>query len=206
MYLQRLKKDVYRRHKYNVEVLMGDMNKESATKSAEADRPPVSAVPQPPVSGLLAGLEKWLYDLLVVKAPYHLPTVSTDWIVRYGPWITLVLGLLLLPALYGLLAFAGLLGSVMSIYVYYTPALSVWFWIALLVLTAQAVVMFVSIPMLLKRQRNGWLLLFYADLFSFVYSIFNAIEYVSFGSFLWTFVATLIGLYFLFQIRRYYIK
>ncbi len=44
-------------------------------------------IPSPATSGPLAQLESWLYDVLVVKAPYQLPKATKDWIVKYWPWI-----------------------------------------------------------------------------------------------------------------------
>ena len=81
-------------------------------------------------------------------------------------------------------------------------------WIALIVLIIQVVVMFVAIPQLLKQQRSGWLLLFYADLISLAYGIFNSLSYGFFavGSIILSLIAAAIGLYILFQIRRYYVK
>ena len=184
-------------------------DQESTNKSTGSAQPSISKTPQPPVGGPLAGLEKWLYDLLVAKAPYTLPKSVADWIGKYAPWLTLVVGVLMVFSLVSLWQVMNYANSVLSAYAMYVGhpvGTSMWFWPAFIVLVAQVVVMFVSVPLLLKQQRKGWLLVFYADLISVVYGILNAILYSSFGSFLMTIVASIIGLYFLFQVRYYYAK
>lgn len=165
----------------------------------------VSKNPTPPVSGPLAGLERWLYDMLVVKAPFQIPKNITDWIVQYGPWITLVIGLLFLPALLAVFTIGSVMGGYMMMgYSTYTPL----YWVSMAALLVQVAIMFLSIPMLLKRQRNGWMLLFYADLISVVYGVISSVSYGYFalGSLLSTAIGAVIGFYILFQIRSYYTK
>lgn len=163
--------------------------------------------PRPPVSGPLAALEATGYEWLVYKAPFHLPVGLTDFIVQFGPWITLVIGILLLPAFFAVFTIGSIVGTVGVAYgsLGYQPGLM--YWLGLIVLLAQVVIMFASIPLLLKRKRNGWLLLFYADLISVVYGIVNSFAYGYFalGSLIWTLISAVIALYILFQIRRYYI-
>lgn len=165
-----------------------------------------SRTPQPPVSGPLASLEAKLYEWLVFKAPFQLPLGLTDFIVKFGPWITLVIGILMLPALFAVFTIGSIVGTVGVGYGAYVYQPGPLYWLGLLVLLAQVVIMFVSIPMLLKRKRNGWLLLFYADLVSVVYGVLNsfAYGYFSIGSLIWTLISAVIALYILFQIRRYY--
>ena len=67
-----------------------------------------------------------------------------------------------------------------------------------LVLTVVLLVMeALALPGLFKRAKNGWTLMFYASLVSIVSGIFS-------GGILNTIVSTLIGWYFLFQIKSYY--
>ncbi len=168
---------------------------------APQPKPPVH--PDPPVSGPLAQFEAWLYDMLVAKMPFQLPQGLKDWIVQYGPWITLVVGLLFLPLIFGAFAIFSYIGSMYGAYV--PQAVGVTYYIAIVMLVIQVVVMFVSIPMLLKRQRNGWLLLFYADLLSLAYSLFNSFTYgLNIGALLGGLLGAAAAFYFLFQIRSYY--
>lgn len=165
----------------------------------------IAKKPTPPVSGPLASLEAWLYEMLVVKAPFQLPKEVTNFIVQYGPWITLVIAVLMLPAI---LAVIGLGAFVGSIGAYYGAGVGLIYWLAMAALVVQVGVMFVSIPMLLKRQRNGWLLLFYADIFSFAYGVLNSLSspYALVGGLIGAAVSIVIGMYVLFQIRSYYTK
>lgn len=160
--------------------------------------------PTPPASGPLSSLETWLYEMLVVKAPFQLPKGLTNFIVQYGPWITLVVAVLLLPAVLVVLGLGTLVGSFGA---YYGAGVGLLYWLALAALVVQIVVMFLSVPMLLKRQRNGWLLLFYADLVSFAYSVLNSFSSpYALSGLIGAAVSVVVGMYVLFQIRSYYTK
>lgn len=179
------------------------------TPSAPTPAPKPPATPTPPVSGPLAALEAKFYEWFVYKAPFQLPVGLTDFIVKFGPWITLVLAIILIPVLLTAISAALVVNSVITAYGLTTAVRPTFMlWIALIVLVVQIVIMFVSIPKLLKQQRSGWLLLFYADLISFVYGIFNSLAYgyLAIGGIIWALISALIGLYIIFQIRRYYTR
>lgn len=161
--------------------------------------------PTPPVSGPLASLEAWLYEMLVAKAPFQLPKELTNFIVQFGPWITLVVAILLLPAVLAVLGISAFVGSYAS---FYGAQVGLFYWLAIVALVVQLAFMFISVPMLLKRQRNGWLLLFYASLFNFAYAVFNALSspLTIMGGVIGAAIGLVIGLYVLFQIRSYYVK
>ena len=169
-----------------------------------------SKVPDPAVSGPLAQFEAWLYDVLVVKAPFQIPKNAKEWIVRYGPWITLIGGILLaltvIPALTAALALSGYAATYGGLYgAAYVGVVGPMFYVALAVLALQLIIMFVSVPMLLKRQRKGWLLVFYSSVISLVYTLFNSFSYgFNFGGLLLGFIGAAIGMYVIFQIRSYY--
>lgn len=188
---------------------MEEQTKQEAPKVES--KPPKN--PEPPVSGPLAPFEAWLYDMLVHKAPFHLPLKAKDWIVQYGPWIALVGGILaalfVIPAAFTALSITGYTSAVLGAYGYtasvaaFTPVL----YLSLAVFALQLIIMFVSIPMLLKRQRKGWLLLFYSDVISVVYSLVSSFTYgFNFGTLLGGIVGAVIGFYLIFQIRSYYKK
>lgn len=159
---------------------------------------------EPPFSGPLAGFEKWLYETVYEKVPYKLPANVREWIVKYGPWITLVLGLLFLPVLFTVFAVSTYVATVYTAYV--APTVGPMYYIGILVLAVQVVVMFVSIPALLKRKRLGWQLLFYSNTLSLVYSIFNTFSYgyFNFGTLIGGIIGAAISFYVIFQIRSYY--
>lgn len=159
---------------------------------------------EPPFSGPLASFEAWLYGIVYEKVPFKFPVNVREWIVKYGPWITLVLGLVLLP---GLLAVFTISSYVATVYTAYVAAsVGPMYYVAMLMLAVQIVVMFASISPLLKRKRIGWQLLFYSSTLSLVYSIFNTFSYgyFSFGTLIGGLIGAAIGYYVIFQIRSYY--
>jgi len=164
-----------------------------------------SKSPMPPVSGPLAQLEAWMYDMLVYKAPYQLPKGFTDWVViNTALGLALVIGVLMLPLILGVFTVSTYVGVYAS---YFTVSVSPLYYVAIAMLVIQVIVMFISIPMLLKRQRAGWLLLFYADLVSLAYSVFNSFSYgFNFGGLLMGLIGAAVGFYVVFQIRSYYTK
>lgn len=167
--------------------------------------------PYPPASGPLAPFEGWLYDMLVVKVPYQIPTAAKEWIVRYGPWITVAVAVLLalatIPALFAALALTGYV-STFGVAAGATVGIMPMLYLAIAILVIQLIVMFISVPMLLKRQRKGWLLVFYSVLISFAYSVVNAFSYGYFGlsTIIMGLIGAAIGFYVLFQIRSYYTR
>jgi hypothetical protein len=141
----------------------------------------------------VATLEKTLSVYFLDKAP-ALPENVKLFIVKYGPWITLVLLILSLPvvlALFGLsafllpLSFLGGIGNGLN----YT--------IAIIFLAITIVLEALAIPGLLKRKLSAWHLIFYAALLNALYHLFT---FDIFG----LIIGTAISLYILFQIRSYY--
>ncbi len=128
---------------------------------------------------------------LVKKAPFQLPGEVKEFLVRFGPWIALVLLLLSLPALLVMLgvgtAFMPFGGAV------YTVGFS----FVTLVLLAQLVLLAVALPGLFKRKMSAWRLIFYSQLVGIVFQLLM-------GSILGALIGGLIGLYILFQIRPLY--
>lgn len=171
--------------------------------------PKPSPTPVPPVSGPLAALEAKFYEWFVYKAPWQFPAGLTDFIVRAAPWISLVIAIILVPFVLTAISGALFVSSIVATYGFPNAAQPTFMlWVSLAVLIAQIVIMFVSVPKLLKRQRSGWLLVFYADLISLVYGIFSSFAYGYFaiGSIIWALISAAIGMYVLFQVRRFYVK
>ena len=128
---------------------------------------------------------------LVKKAPIQVPEGGREWIVKVGPWITIVLLILTLPLL--LVAFG--IGAV------YVPFGGVGYATGFGVLTIFVIVeiglMIAALPGLFARTMAGWRLLFYSQLVGIVHSVLsgNIVGGLLFG---------LIGLYILFQVRTLY--
>jgi hypothetical protein len=131
--------------------------------------------------GLLKQIEDFLYTYLHTKVPFHLPPSVKEFIVKFGPWIDLVLMVLALPfaAVYGATAFSTtyLLGGIVTLIAFIMQA--------------------VALPGLFARSIKGWHLLYYATLITLVgrlisFDIVGAI------------IGAIISLYVLFEIREYY--
>jgi hypothetical protein len=128
---------------------------------------------------------------LVKKAPVQIPDSGRELIVRFGPWITLVLLILTLP----------LLLVALGIGTMFIPFGGVGYASGFGILTIFVMVeiglMVAALPGLFARKMAGWRLLFYSQLVSILYNVvsLNIVGGLLFG---------LIGLYILFQVRPLY--
>lgn len=165
-------------------------------------------------TGPLAPLEKKLNELLVAKAPFQIPTAGREGIVKFSPWISLVMGI------FGLLAglalwraahtvnqlvdFANQLSASVGAETV-SDRLGIAFWLSLFALIASSVLLLVAVPGLKARKKAGWNLVFYGVLANFVYGIFALFyDAAGVGSFIMSLLGTVVGLYLLFQVRSYY--
>lgn len=135
-----------------------------------------------------------LHYYLVTKAPVQLPANVKEWLVKYGPWIDLVLLILFLPAILlvlGLgaiaLPFSGIAG----------PQAAAGLGLAMIAMVVQVVLMAIALPGLFARKKSGWNFAFYGVVFSL---LSNLISFQILGGL----ISFVIGAYFLFQIRSYY--
>jgi hypothetical protein len=128
---------------------------------------------------------------LVKKAPFQIPDAGKEWIVKFGPWITVVLLILTLP----ILLFALGMGAVFMPFggVGYASG----FGILTLFVIVEIGLMIAALPGLFNRKMAGWRLLFYSQLVSIVYSLLS-------GSVVGGLLFGLIALYILFQVRPLY--
>jgi hypothetical protein len=138
-------------------------------------------------------LDKVLSEYLVKKAP-AMPVGLKEFIVNFGPWISLLLGLMLLPVV---LAVFGLGAALSPIAVAAGVRLGAGYYLSMLIALVQMGLMFAAIPGLMKKQMGGWKLAFYGVLVSGVYSLinFNLISLI---------IGLGLGLYVLYQIKSYY--
>jgi len=123
---------------------------------------------------------------LVQKAPFQIPDEAKEWIVKYSPWISVVLLVITLPAL--LLALG--LGAALVPFGVIVPGFA-YIWIFLL---AHVVLLVMALPGLFARKMSGWKLVFYARIIGIVSSLLS-------GAIVSAVLGGLISLYVLFQIR-----
>lgn len=151
----------------------------------------------------LPGLEGFFDTYLRIKAPFQLPAGAKEWIVKYGPWIMLVLivisAFVIIPMLLVALGLRTATVQVQMAYGVQTAwtGMGTMGWVKLAGGLIALVMEAIAIPSLMKRKLSGWKLVYYAGLVSAVCSIltFDIIGFV---------LGLVIGMYFLFQIRSYY--
>lgn len=128
---------------------------------------------------------------LVQKAPFQIPENGKEWIVKYGPWITVVLLILSLPPLLLVLGLGAALVPFGGV------GYAAGFTYLTIILLAELGLMVAALPGLFARKMSGWRLLFYAQIASFVFSLLN-------GAILGAILGAVIALYILFQVRALY--
>lgn len=163
-------------------------------------------------------VENKLNELLVKKAPFHLPDNAKQGIVKVLPWLVLLLGVLMAVAAWSVFQAATVvdrwssLASELSVTYgvgsYVNPLMTPLLWVSLLILLVEAVLYFAAYPSLEKRQKKGWNILFWVALANVAQGIVHSIAYsgayFNIGSVVLSLLGSLVGLYLLFQIRSYY--
>jgi len=145
------------------------------------------------LKGSLKSLEGILDLYFGQKAP-AMPTNIKELIVNLAPWLTLILGLLSLPAIlfvFGLgtlFAPFSFLGGVRAGFNYS---------LSMIVLAISVVLEFLAVPGLFKKTRQGWNFVYYSALVSVLYSLVS----FNLGGLI---IGALISFYILFQVRTYY--
>jgi hypothetical protein len=128
---------------------------------------------------------------LVQKAPFQLPDNAKEWIVKWGPWITVVLLVLALPPLLVILG----IGNVLMPFA--GAAYATGFTYFTVVLIVEIGLMIAALPGLFARKMRGWTLLFWSQVVSFVLSMLE-------GAIVGAILGALISFYILFQVRPLY--
>lgn len=162
-------------------------------------------------------LEKKLDEVFVKNGPV-LPAGAKKWLVTYMPWISLIIGVLTLLATLSLWR----AGHTVNELVNYANSLSqaygggkvatvnhlgIGYWLALITLAVEAVIYIAAFPALREKKKSGWNLLFYALLVNVAYGVFALFaDYAGTSNFIGAVIGTVIGGYFLFQLRGSYGK
>jgi hypothetical protein len=130
---------------------------------------------------------------LVKKAPFQIPGEIREFLVKFGPWIALVLLIISLPAL------LVMLGIGTALMPFGGVGYAAGFTYLSVMLLAQLVLQGLALPGLFARKMSAWKLIFYAQLIGIAFSLLS-------GSILGALIGGLIGLYILFQIRPLYVN
>jgi len=131
---------------------------------------------------------------LVQKAPFQIPAAGREWIVKFGPWIAVVLLILSLPAILFLLG----LGTALGTWGYgYGYGYGFLYWPGMMLLIVSLGLTALSLPGLFARKMSGWTLMFYAQ-------VASAASSILIGHIVSGLIGALISFYILFQIRALY--
>lgn len=150
-------------------------------------------------TGFLSTLEEKLNFYFVEKAPFQLPDNVKEIIVKISPWLALIMFIITVPSL---LVVFGVGSMFLSAYTY---ALGPMYYISLVFLGIQLLVLALAIPGLFGRKASAWKLLYYSQLVSILAGVFSWLRYPGgIGSLIGTAISAAIGLYLIFQIREYY--
>lgn len=153
-----------------------------------------SQTPKPSAQNFLKQIEEFLNTYLHVKAPFHLPPNAKEFIVQYGPWITVVMLALSLPLLLGILGVSLLVSPIAVMVSPYHNATYLAHWVLTLATFALELA---ALPGLFKRSLKSWYLVYYAGLVSALSSL---ISFDIFG----LIIGTAITMFILFEIKEYY--
>jgi len=129
---------------------------------------------------------------LVQRAPFQIPAEIRELLVKFGPWIAVVLLVLSVP---GLLLVLGLGTVLLPFGVGYDSG----FGFHAVAFLAQIALLVFALPGLFTRKQSAWKLLLYSQLIGIAASLLA-------GNLIWAIVGGLIGLYLLFQIRMLYVN
>lgn len=141
----------------------------------------------------LSDWEASMEEFFTKKLP-ELPKNAKEVLVKYGPWISLVVAILGLPTLLLALGLGAVLMPVtMGVGYGYGYGYNVAWWLSVASMGLSAW----AIPGLFKRQASAWKLMFYSTL---VMALYDLVTF-SWGSLI---IGTAISLYILFQIKSYY--
>jgi hypothetical protein len=131
---------------------------------------------------------------LVKKAPYTLPDKAKETIVKFSPYISILILVLAIPAFLAIFSFSAMMGPfAMAAGVQY----GFGYYVAQVVLVISLVIDALAIPGLMARKVSGWNLMFYSTLVNAVYTLFR-------GDIVGLLIGTTLSLYVLFQVKSYY--
>jgi len=141
---------------------------------------------------ILVDLEKKLSELFVKKLP-ELPKKIKEIIVKYGPYLVVILLIFSVPVI---LAFVGVAVTMTSLVI--LGGIKGCFYVVSVLLGLIIIILqIMAIPGLFKRKIQSWRLLFYISLIS---ALLNLLKF-DLGDLI---IGTGISWYILFQIKSYY--
>ncbi len=144
----------------------------------------------------LQKLEETLELYFVKKAPFQLPSEVKDAIVKFGPWVLLILMVLSLPVIIAALGLTAVFAPVTTGYGMMSGR-NVFSFIPLILTVLSLVFNVIALPGLFNKTMKGWKNAFYAQLLSIASSLLS----LQVGG---AIISALIGFYILFQVKDRY--
>ena len=145
-----------------------------------------------------------------------LPKGAKDWFAKAWPILVIIAAVLQLLAAWSLWHVGHLVNSLVT----YTNALSriygtgvtvnnlgFFYWVSLIFLVVDAIILFMAYPGLKARRLAGWNMLFLGAVVNVLYGVLTAFDsnYGGVGQLILTLIASAVGFYLLFQVRSYYV-
>lgn len=150
----------------------------------------------------------------VFKGVPPLPTSTKKMLAEWLRWVALVVGILQLLAAWSLWAWGRDLNRAVETINSYTSAfgvatpvekLSIFYWVSLIVLVVDAVILLMAYPGLKARTKDGWNLVFLGSLINVVYGVFSAFSNRGgISSLIYSLIGSAAGFYLLFQVKDQY--
>lgn len=167
-------------------------------------------------TSVVSGLEKWVDEVVNKKQPLQMPMNARKWIGDNSWWIVLIVGILSLWSAWGfwqaghyidgLNRWANEVSKMYGGSTYATELGPMWY-IALIGLALEGVLMLFAVSKLKNHQKSGWNLVFYSTLVSLVIGVvYLFVPAYGFGSLIGTLIGTAISWFFLFQVRSQFTK
>ena len=132
---------------------------------------------------------------MVKKAPFALPMGLKEFIVKVSPYLVIIFAILALPLILAAVGLSAVLAPFAMMGGYG------WGYGAIISLIASVIVLVmevIAVPGLFKRTKNGWRMVFYASIVSFIGSI------LSISGIVGCIIGAIIGWYILFQVKDMY--
>jgi hypothetical protein len=143
------------------------------------------------LSSLLAQLTNFFEDIFLKKAP-GMPVAVKEILVKYGPYITILMLVLSIPTVLFILG----VGAALTPYGYAARA-GLGFSFAVIFLVVSMVMQGLSVSGLLARKMSGWNWVYWSVLVNIIYSVLSL-------NIVGGLISAVLGLWVLFQIREYY--
>ncbi len=157
-----------------------------------------------------AGAEKSLHDFYTKTITLNLPTGGQKWLAENAWWLSLVGGIL---SLWGAWSFWSV-AHYASQWIRWanevagtTTNLGVAWYITLVAMIVQAVLLLVAVQQLKTHKKSGWNLLLYTSYVSVITGVLDLfVPGYGFSGLVGMVIGALIGWFFLFQVRGYFVK